>query len=348
MGEPNRVFPVPVIVRTGIVILLSLSLAGCISALFPSACLGTVGNNQPRGTYYVSYFDSDGAHHTTMVGVDCTGTFTLGDCSQIDGPPMLTARAENGPDVVVRLTAPANVPAGTTTVPYTVTITNNSSTDTAHAVQLLLSEFQSSASPLLTYHLGANSGACSVDQTSQSVSCPPVDIGPGGIVTYSFSATFSSPSSFFSFSTTASASSSCDLVQDNNTSTVTTAVGNVADLVVAIQTRAASFVGSQLPQTITVTNKGPQAATGIQINIHIDPSQAFGNITTSQGTCGGFANNFVSCSLGQLTNGATATIVLTTVTTAEGTAVTSVQSTHSEADPTLDDDNAQATVQVSQ
>jgi uncharacterized repeat protein (TIGR01451 family) len=129
---------------------------------------------------------------------------------------------------------------------------------------------------------------------------------------------------------------------------VTTAVGNVADLAVAIQTRAASFVGSQLPQTITVTNKGPQTATGIQIKIHIDPSQAFVSITTSQGTCGGFANNFVSCSLGQLANGSMATIVLTTITTAEGTAITNLQSMHNEADPTQGDDIAQAIVQVSQ
>lgn len=78
-------------------------------------------------------------------------------------------------------------------------------------------------------------------------------------------------------------------------------------------------VGSNLTYTITVTNNGPGAATGVTVTDPLPKTVTFVSATPSQGACTGTST--VSCGLGSLANGGSATVTI--VVTATKTAVLS-------------------------
>src|SRR5262249_21003329 len=65
-------------------------------------------------------------------------------------------------------------------------------------------------------------------------------------------------------------------------------------------------VGSNLPYTITVSNGGPSTATGVTMTDALPAGVTFVSATPSQGNCNGTAT--VTCSLGSLNNGGSATV----------------------------------------
>ncbi len=67
--------------------------------------------------------------------------------------------------------------------------------------------------------------------------------------------------------------------------------------------------GSQLTYTISVANAGPVAATSVVVTDVLPAGTSFVSATPSQGSCSGTTT--VTCSLGTLANGASATIALT-------------------------------------
>ena len=77
--------------------------------------------------------------------------------------------------------------------------------------------------------------------------------------------------------------------------------------------------GNQATFTYTITNNGPDLATNIAVTDNFDPAVTgipltFVSATASTGTCGGATtNNVVSCSLGSLQAGSTATVVIVVV-----------------------------------
>ena len=72
--------------------------------------------------------------------------------------------------------------------------------------------------------------------------------------------------------------------------------------------------------TIKVTNGGPSSATGVTVKDTLPKNAGYASSTTSQGTCSA-AKGTVTCSVGDLAAGATATITVTVKPTAKGTAV---------------------------
>ena len=59
--------------------------------------------------------------------------------------------------------------------------------------------------------------------------------------------------------------------------------------------------------TLTVTNKGPEAAPGAQLVDTLPGGVAFDSATTSVGTCTN-VGGVITCNFGTLANGATATV----------------------------------------
>jgi uncharacterized repeat protein (TIGR01451 family) len=66
-------------------------------------------------------------------------------------------------------------------------------------------------------------------------------------------------------------------------------------------------VGENITYDVTVENNGPGDATDVVVTDRIPSSSSFVSATPSQGTCS-HANGVVTCNLGNLANGATATI----------------------------------------
>jgi uncharacterized repeat protein (TIGR01451 family) len=107
-------------------------------------------------------------------------------------------------------------------------------------------------------------------------------------------------------------------------------------------------IGQNLAYTVTVTNNGPDAATGVTATDQLPKNAGYGSTSTTQGTCTlKPAKATVSCSLGTIASGGTVTITINVKPTKKGqiTNTVSVAST-SPPDPNSANNTASATTTV--
>jgi uncharacterized repeat protein (TIGR01451 family) len=76
-------------------------------------------------------------------------------------------------------------------------------------------------------------------------------------------------------------------------------------------------VGTQLTYTITVSNAGPDTANGVEVVDDLDAQVDFVSAVASQGTCDQQGKK-ITCSLGALANGETATVTIKVIPKKEG------------------------------
>ncbi len=79
-----------------------------------------------------------------------------------------------------------------------------------------------------------------------------------------------------------------------------------ADLAVTLTAPATAATGSAISWVATVSNKGPNAASGAALSMSLDSSLIINSITPSQGSCG--TGPQFTCNLGSLADGASATV----------------------------------------
>lgn len=105
-----------------------------------------------------------------------------------------------------------------------------------------------------------------------------------------------------------------------------------------------TLVGNNVTYTITVTNNGPGSATGVTVTDTLN-SLTYVSALTSQGTCSGTTT--VICTIGTLTNGASATITLIAGTNPPaGMISNTAYVTLNETDPNMANNSATATTNV--
>jgi uncharacterized repeat protein (TIGR01451 family) len=122
------------------------------------------------------------------------------------------------------------------------------------------------------------------------------------------------------------------LAPDGEVEDYALAVAPASDLTVTTAVSANRVpAGNNAVFTISVTNVGPSAASGIRLTNRLSGRSGFVSVTSSQGTCGQ-ANGIVACDLGNLASGARATVTLT-ARMGQGTNTTVSNVTGNEFDP---------------
>jgi uncharacterized repeat protein (TIGR01451 family) len=186
-------------------------------------------------------------------------------------------------------------------------------------------------------------GPCSGTTT---VTCQLGTIASNGSATVTIKVT---PTTDADLSNTASVTSSTpDPDTGNNTAVQTTVVDPAppasADLSV---TKSSSpdpvRVGQELTYTVTVSNGGPSAALGTTLTDVLPAGVTLGSVAASQGSCSGTST--VTCSLGTVASGASATIVVKVTPTTDVDLSNTATTTSSTADPNpLNNSATEATV----
>jgi uncharacterized repeat protein (TIGR01451 family) len=123
----------------------------------------------------------------------------------------------------------------------------------------------------------------------------------------------------------------------NNTVMTTTGInplpgGPTADLtIVCTQTPNPDIVGSPITYSCTVTNHGPDDAPGVQIVDTLPAGVSLVSASSSQGDCSG--STIITCGLGTVKNGGTATITIIGNPTQTGTIIDQVVVSSGATDP---------------
>jgi uncharacterized repeat protein (TIGR01451 family) len=112
-----------------------------------------------------------------------------------------------------------------------------------------------------------------------------------------------------------------------------------ADLAITMTASPNPTVANPLTYTLTVSNSGPDNATGVTVRDTLPGSVNFVSATSSQGSCSQ-SNGVVTCTLGNIANGGSATITLVVTPTQAGTITNVATVTGNEPDPTPGDNTA--------
>jgi uncharacterized repeat protein (TIGR01451 family) len=148
------------------------------------------------------------------------------------------------------------------------------------------------------------------------------------------------------------AATEADPMSWNNTSVASFDVYKpiVADLSVAMTAQPdPAMFKKPMTYTIVVTNKGPDTATSPNLYDSFPSDLAFESVTTSQGSCYGGEYGYLSCTLGPIASGASATVKVV-VTPSEGGTFTNYASVYNynwlETDPDFANNSASTTTTV--
>ncbi len=122
-------------------------------------------------------------------------------------------------------------------------------------------------------------------------------------------------------------------------------VSPIVDLAITKRVKSQVNIGDTVLYTITATNNGPSAATGVVVTDDLPAGLEYVKATTSQGTVSA-SNGVVTANLGTLPVGATATITVTAKANLEGKIVNTATVKGIETESILTNNSAQASLEV--
>ena len=265
-----------------------------------------------------------------------------------------TVTSDTSPEAPIELTPADNTASATVTAAAAdLAITKTVNPDTVGIGQQLTYTIQVSnagpgsaagvtvADPLpstLSFATTATTqGTCTGTQT---VTCALGTIANGGTATITIKATPTAPGTVTNTASVTSVSK--DPVDANNSASVSNRV-IAADLsITKVESPSPVAVGIPIKYTIEVKNLGPDAATGATVIDPLPSQVTLATSTPSQGTCFGS----VTCKLGDLAVGATATITITATPFAPDVTFTNTAQVSSSFDLNSANNTASASTQV--
>jgi trimeric autotransporter adhesin len=117
-----------------------------------------------------------------------------------------------------------------------------------------------------------------------------------------------------------------------------------ADVSVSLAASATAATGTAISWVATVSNSGPNSATGATLAMSLDPSLIIGSITASQGSCGTGAA--FTCDLGSLASGASATVTVSATPTNSGTLAGTANASSTSYDPNFTNNQSTSSTTV--
>jgi uncharacterized repeat protein (TIGR01451 family) len=242
-------------------------------------------------------------------------------------------------DLAITKSGPPTATAGSP-ITYTVVATDNGPSP---ATGVVVTDTLPAA---LSFNSAASSqGSCS--NASGAVTCSLGDLATGASATITLSAT---PTSVGTTTNTATVrANEADPNPANNSASATTVVSTAplrADVAITKTGPPTATVRSPITYTLRATDNGPNGATGVVVTDTLPSGLGFVSASSTQGSCS-LVSGKLSCGLGSLARGATATITVVANAPATPTTVTNTATVKAnEADPNPANDSASATTQV--
>jgi uncharacterized repeat protein (TIGR01451 family) len=253
----------------------------------------------------------------------------------------VTVTQTTGADLVITSSGSPNPVTVGTPLTYTIVVTNNGP-ENATGVKV------TDGLPSSVTFVSVHSSQGTVSHSNGVVTAHLGNIAFGGHATVTIVVT---PNVVGSLSDTATVTGTNNSNLNNNTATATVTVVNsnttgTADLSI---TNSGSpnpvLVGTPETFTLTVTNNGPDPASGVTVTDGLPTGVSFVSATSSQGTVS-VTNGLLTGLLGNLADDATATVTLVVTPTVAGSLSDTASVTGDQIDNNLSNNSATATVNV--
>ncbi len=253
----------------------------------------------------------------------------------------ITAEAQEtvpAADLSLTKTASADTIEVGAEVEFTMVVTN-AGPDTAYAVVLT----DDLPGELTFVSSSATAGSCA--EAEGDVTCALGDLAPDSAVTVTILAAAAGPGEAEN-EAEVEADTQDPNNDDNEAEAVVIVRAPTADLSVTKTASADSVdVGAQFDYTITVANAGPDAALGVIVTDELDDAVSYVGATASQGSCVE-SDGDITCELGELVAGASATVTITVQADEPGDVENEAEVTSTTADPNEADNDAEARVVI--
>ena len=206
--------------------------------------------------------------------------------------------------VVTKSGNPASVVAGGR-VTYEIVVANPNGPSAAAAVELT----DTLPAGLTALSASSERGTCTAEE--RAVACNLGTLPVGGTATITVVAAVSDSLTAGQVSNSATASSeTVDPAAGNSTGTTVTEVTASADLRI-VKTAPPAVAGDEITFTLEVTNDGPSDATGVVVTDGLPEEYAFVSAAGPDGPCPDPVAGELSCEVGSLAAGASATVTVT-------------------------------------
>jgi len=241
-------------------------------------------------------------------------------------------------DVGVNKTAPATATAGGANFDYIVSVSNGGP-DTATDVSFIDNLPSGINFVSLVQNTGPAASCSTPPQTVSTIACdiPALGNGQNAQFTITVNAASTVANGTIISNTANVSSASADTNPNNNSSTAPTTISANADLSISKSGSANVAAGTNITYTINLANNGPSTATNAFWTDTLPAGTTFVSLTQNSGpTFNCTTGATVTCNIGSLAPGATATFTLVVQTSASAANGTTVSNTVNISSPTPD------------